>query len=100
MIKSLQGLRALAMFAIFFFHAGFIPNGIFPVTFFFILSEFVIYYNYSNKIKDITIKESVLLGIRKFKKMYPIHIITFIMSIFIRFSWISKFSIGELVMIG
>ncbi|MBC5624035.1 acyltransferase [Clostridium sp. NSJ-49] len=100
MIKSLQGLRALAMLAIFFFHAGFIPNGIFPVTFFFILSGFVLYYNYNNTVKDISIKKSILWGMKKIKKMYPIHIITFIMSIFIRFSWICKFSIGELIVMG
>ena len=100
MIRSLQGLRAIAMLAIFFFHAGFIPNGIFPVTFFFILSGFVLYYNYNDRVKDINIKESVIWGINKIKNMYPIHIITFIMSIFIRFSWICNFSIGELIVMG
>ena len=100
MIKSLQGLRSIAMLAIFFFHAGFIPNGIFPVTFFFILSGFVVYYNYNNRLNDITMKESVLWGIKKIKNMYPIHIITFVMSIFIRISWICKYSIGELIIMG
>lgn len=38
MIKSLQGLRALAMLGIFLFHAGLLINGTFPVVFFFILS--------------------------------------------------------------
>lgn len=41
MIKSLQGLRAIAMISIFLFHAGFLPNGIFPVTLFFLLSGFL-----------------------------------------------------------
>lgn len=65
MIRSSQGLRALAMLVIFFFYAGFIPNGIFPVTVFFILSGFVLYYNYNDKLRDINIKESVLWRMNK-----------------------------------
>ena len=50
MIKSLQGLRAIAMLNIFLFHAGIIPNGIFPVTLFFILSGFFMYYKNFEKV--------------------------------------------------
>lgn len=100
MIKSLQGLRALAMIAIFLFHSGFIPNGIFPVTFFFILSGFVVYYNYSTKIDNATIIEGIKWGMVKIKKLYPIHILTFIMSIFIRWAWVVKNTIGELILMG
>ena len=46
MIKSLQGLRALAMLGIFMFHAGLLIKGTFPVTLFFMLSGFVLYYSY------------------------------------------------------
>ncbi|MDZ4992184.1 hypothetical protein GNF80_04245 [Clostridium perfringens] len=56
MIESLQGLRSLAMLGIFLFHSGLLLRGTFPVTFFFILSGFVLYYNYSNKINSVSIK--------------------------------------------
>lgn len=88
MIYSLQGLRVLAMLAIFLFHASLLPNGIFPVTFFFILSGFVLYLNYSTKINSSSILENFKWGINKIKKMYPIHIIALIISIIIRWDWI------------
>ena len=43
MNKTIQGMRAIAMLAIFLFHAGLLPNGYFPVTFFFMVSGFGIY---------------------------------------------------------
>lgn len=37
MIKSLQGLRVLAMVGIFLFYCGLLLKGAFPVTFFYII---------------------------------------------------------------
>lgn len=68
MIKSLQGLRVIAMVGIFLFHAGFIPNGIFPVTFFFILSGFVIYYKHNEQTDKRKISNGISYGIKKIKK--------------------------------
>lgn len=96
MIKSLQGLRALAMLGIFMFHAGLLIKGTFPVTFFFMLSGFVLYYSYSKKINEFKLRENIYWIKNRMKKLYPIHIITFIMSIFIRWEWIKKFDINEL----
>ena len=100
MIKSIQGLRVLAMLGIFMFHAGLLIKGNFPVTFFFILSGFVLYYSYSKKINTVKLKEIIYWIKNRMKKLYPIHIITFIMSIFIRWDWIKKFEINELFMKG
>ena len=101
MIYSLHGLRALAMLAIFLYHSGLLPHGTFPVTFFFILSGFVLFYNHSSKInKDINLKDSFIWGFNKIKKMYPIHIFAFLLSIVVRWSWIINFSISELVLMG
>lgn len=97
MIKSLQGLRALGMIGIFLFHSGLLLKGTFPVTFFFILSGFVIYYSCSFKIVKFDIKDNIRWIGNRMKKLYPIHLITFIMSVIIRFNWILKFSIGTIV---
>ncbi|WP_289128334.1 acyltransferase, partial [uncultured Clostridium sp.] len=97
MIYSLQGLRVLAMLAIFLFHASLLPNGIFPVTFFFILSGFVLYLNYSPKINSTSILESFKWGINKIKRMYPIHIIALGISIIVKWDWIVSQHFGELI---
>ena len=97
MIKSLQGLRALGMNGIFLFHSGLLLKGTFPVTFFFMLSGFVLYYSYSNRIKSINFSESINWIVSRMKKLYPIHIITFMMSIFIRWEWISEFEITDII---
>lgn len=97
MIKSLQGLRVLAMVGIFLFHCGLLLKGAFPVTFFFILSGFFIYYSYNSKIIKFDIKQYIKWIYNRMKKLYPIHLITFIMSIFIRFDWILNLDLKTLV---
>lgn len=91
MIKSLQGLRAIAMISIFLFHAGLLPNGIFPVTLFFLLSGFFMYYKHNNISEELSIINSIKFGVNKIKKLYPMHIATFVASIFIRYSWIISY---------
>jgi len=97
LIRLLQGLRTLAMLVIFLFHAGLLLNGTFLVISFFILSGFGLYYIYSNKINTIKIKENIFWVKLRMNKMYPIHIITFLMSIFIRWDWILELNLRELV---
>ena len=97
MIKSLQGLRALGMLGIFLFHSGLLLKGTFPVTFFFMLSGFVLYYSYSNRIETMNFNERINWIIKRMKKLYPVHLITFIMSIAIRWEWILKFEITEII---
>ena len=96
MIKSLQGLRVLGMLGIFLFHSGLLLKGTFPVTFFFMLSGFVLYYSNSAKINSFNIKENLKWIRNRMKKLYPIHIITFIMSIVIRWGWILKLDTTDL----
>ena len=79
-IKYLESLRGLASFFIVILHAGifapilkidFIINGYLFVDFFFILSGFVIAYNYLNKLKD---RNQFLFFIkRRFLRLYPLH---------------------------
>ncbi|MGL5244682.1 MAG: acyltransferase family protein, partial [Sarcina sp.] len=98
MIRSLQGLRVLAMMGIFLFHAGILLNGTFPVTFFFMLSGFVLYYNYGERVTFFSLKESILWAFKRIKKLYPLHIIAFIMSIFIRIDWIVSFAVNDILL--
>lgn len=95
MIKSLQGLRVLAMFGVFLFHAGLLPNGIFPVTFFFILSGFVTYKQYYNKNISCSFKSNIIFALKKISKLYPIHLFTLILSTFIRIKWLFSFTLFE-----
>ena len=69
MIESLQGLRAIAMLSIFLFHAGIIPNGIFPVTLLFILSGFFMYYKNFEKSCIATFFQDLIWGIKKIKRL-------------------------------
>lgn len=75
-LPALQGLRVLATIGIFLFHSGFLLQGTFPVTLFFMLSGFMMYYTKRDTIKPLT-------GIKKIKKMYPMHVITFVIAIFV-----------------
>lgn len=85
------------MFGIFLFHSGLLLKGTFPVVFFFMLLGFVLYYSYRNRIKSINFNESINWIITRMKKLYPIHLITFMMSIFIRWEWILKFEITDII---
>lgn len=96
MIYTLQGLRALAMLGIFLFHSGLLLNGTFPVTFFFILSGFVLYYSKYNRIENMNLKDRIKWTFNKIKPFYIIHIITFLLSIIIRWEWINTLTLNKL----
>lgn len=56
-LSALQGLRALATIGIFLFHSGFLLQGRFPVTLFFMLSGFMLYYTKHGLIQYPTLSE-------------------------------------------
>lgn len=98
MIKSLQGLRVIAMLLIFFFHCSFINegnwsiiyniffyDGYFAVTFFFILSGLVTYRSLSKNSVDNTFKESIKITLKRMRKMYPLHLIILIILLLLSF---------------
>ena len=78
LLAPLQGLRVLATLAIFLYHSGILVQGAFPVTFFFMLSGFLLYYNKHT----LNGYDSFLLWLsyvwKKLKEFYPLHFITFI----------------------
>ncbi|MFT9457222.1 MAG: acyltransferase family protein [Liquorilactobacillus hordei] len=76
-IDSLQAIRAIAFLAIFTTHIGFFsPGGTWGVSIFFILSGFLMTYNYfgKNRITKVSLKENIRFSIRKIYKLYPLHI--------------------------
>ena len=82
-IDSIQILRALAFLEIFLGHCGMkYGSGSFGVSIFMILSGFCMAMNYlpkaeaaGGKMKFPSLTESVKSGIRKVKKLYPLHLI-------------------------
>lgn len=82
-LGPLDGLRALATVAIFLYHAGILLQGTFPVTWFFMLSGFVMYYTKH----DLTKYPNYWMWLNyvkgKLTEFYPIHFLTFLYSLFL-----------------
>lgn len=77
-LPGLEGLRALATIGIFLFHSGFLLQGTFPVTLFFMLSGFLVCYTKSEQVKRVSFAEWVNGYVMcKLRNFYPLHIITF-----------------------
>ena len=74
-LPGLQALRALAFLGIFTTHTGLTGLGAFGVSVFFVLSGFLMFYNYADRELPCSFKENALFGIRKIRKLYPLHII-------------------------
>lgn len=80
-LPGLEGLRALATIGIFLFHSGFLLQGTFPVTLFFMLSGFLMYYTKSEQIERTSFVEWVHGYVRyKVRQFYPLHFITFLIA--------------------
>jgi len=86
-LTSLTSLRFFAALGVFLSHLAFlkeseysylfVDKGYIGVTFFFILSGFILSYSYSN-VKNITLKS---FYIARFARIYPLHFITLIISL-------------------
>lgn len=77
-IPAFDGLRALGTIGIFLFHSGFLLEGTFPVTWFFMLSGFLLYYTKYNSTEYSTFKIWMSSYVtKKWKEFYPLHILTF-----------------------
>lgn len=84
-LPGLEGLRALATMGIFLFHSGFLLQGTFPVTLFFMLSGFLMCYTKSEQIEQVSFTGWVNGYVRrKLRQFYPLHFITFLIACIVR----------------
>ena len=95
-IPALTGIRAVAVYLIFFFHLNFFSPANHPdlylfvnqfytfLTFFFVLSGFLIYHRYS-EIKSLDKKKLYNYFISRFARVFPILIILISVTFFISF---------------
>lgn len=77
-ILSLQAVRGIAFLSIFLCHAGvplFGACGAWGVSIFFVLSGFVMFYNYENREMGLSLKGSFLFSVKKIAKLYPLHLL-------------------------
>lgn len=83
-IDSLHGLRILCFYSLFAFHAGYsiilTDVGARVVEFFFIMSGFLMAYNHIDDMSA-TYEESYRILKKRIKTFYPIHILTFLLSL-------------------
>lgn len=85
MNQTIQGMRAIAMLGIFGYHAGLLPNGQFPVTFFFMVSGFGIYMaRHGQPDEQLNGRENLRWMLGKFRYFYAVHLLLFAISIPIR----------------
>lgn len=95
-MKALQGFRFLLMIPIFFVHCGFVENmtdggwwhseyfnSTLSVTFFFLLSGFVLAIGYKDKFSILSAHEYKAFVKRRYVKLAPVYVIT----MFIVFIW-------------
>lgn len=83
--SAFEGLRVIATLGIFLFHAGFLNNGSFFVTFFFMLSGFLCYFTKNNSMQMYTFiswLKKYVWG--KIKQFYPLYFFTFVLAFFVR----------------
>lgn len=94
LIRTLQSFRFIAIFFVFLSHLSFLKGsqyehvfnryfsgGYWGVTFFLVLSGFVISYNYYDRFENIDIIKIKNFLTKRIKKLYPIHFITFTLAI-------------------
>lgn len=82
MIDVLTSLRFFAILLIYFHHLSY-PGGLGPpaVTFFFVLSGFIIAYSSGGRFLSLDLNEFKGFYIKRLSKVYPLHILTFFISL-------------------
>ncbi len=80
--ESLQALRALAFFGVFFSHA-LRPTmwSTLGVSVFYVLSGFLMFIRYSDTEMNASFGNNLKFSVSRIKKMYPLHIITMILAL-------------------
>lgn len=84
MLNALTSFRFIAAFMVFIFHLGLFNQyqlGAAGVSFFFVLSGFILAYNYHNHFINIDRVRLKKFYIARFAKIYPVHALTFLMAV-------------------
>ena len=86
-IYALESLRGIAALFIALFHYPsssflFFEKGFYAVNFFFILSGFVISYNYADRIKNLS--DLIQFQIKRFYRLYPVHLFVLVLILLIQ----------------
>jgi len=82
MIEVLTALRALAVLAIFLHHVAYFSGfATIAVSLFFTLSGFVLAYKYNKTFSTLNKQELAHFFRLRLAKIYPLHIVTFLISI-------------------
>ena len=79
MLAPLTSLRFFAAGLVLAHHAGVFASGYVGVTFFFVLSGFILAYNYAGKLE--TGAQNAAFARRRFARIYPAHVLTFVAAI-------------------
>ena len=87
-IDSLQGLRACGLLSIFFSHSveGYASFGAAGVSIFLILSGFLLAYGYLQRdtaLRQPSLANNLRFAVQKIKKLYPLHLVTMLLTIFL-----------------
>lgn len=114
MIKNLTSLRFFFALMVFFHHLDFLESSNIPllkhaytfifkegfigVSFFFILSGFIMQHSYSKKIKEKKIGFSKFMTLR-FLRIYPMHYITLIASIPLIIQFVTEYNLNDWIKI-
>jgi peptidoglycan/LPS O-acetylase OafA/YrhL len=83
LLKSLTSFRFIAALMVFIFHMEIFSQynlGSVGVQFFFVLSGFILAYNYHSKFPEINITSLKKFYRARFAKVYPVHILTFLIA--------------------
>lgn len=84
LLNSLTSFRFIAALMVFVFHTGILSQyqlGAAGVSFFFVLSGFILTYNYHNKINVLNKTNLKKFYIARFAKIYPLHFLTFLIAV-------------------
>src|SRR5689334_10377921 len=109
LVSALTGLRAIAAYFVVLFHYGssfansvgvpypigkVLSNGYLGVSFFFVLSGFILAYNYRNPLTTWSAKKAFFLA--RFSRIYPVYIVALLASFLIGSRFVESVSIGAI----
>lgn len=95
-ILPLTSLRFFAAAIVVIAHLGYDYHlGGMGVTFFFILSGFILSYNYATKFMDWSSRQLLSMWISRVSRIYPVHIFMFILSLPLSYIYARDYSIAD-----